>query len=223
MNVVTEPETKKALEGKLVISIAAGVRLEQLAGWLPGSQVIRAMPNTPCLIGEGMTVIARGKGVSDAHAAQATEIFTCVGRCLEAEDVPYKAIDNLIDELSDWWLALGPKDAQALLPRDAHLLPTLFPVLDRVPAIADAPRTRQVGDPQARRTHAYDALRETLQRLGDRHTVVLVLDDMQWVDRDTMTLLVDLMRAPDPPSLLFVLATRVEGSAPVLDLGMDLL
>ena len=57
------------------------------------------------------------------------------------------------------------------------------------PAIADAPRTRQVADPQARRTHAFDALRETLQRLGDRHTVVLFLDDMQWVDRDTMTLL----------------------------------
>jgi pyrroline-5-carboxylate reductase len=94
-NVVSEPETKKALEGKLVISIAAGVRLEQLAGWLPGSQVIRAMPNTPCLIGEGMTVIARGKGVSDAHAAQATEIFTCVGRCLEAEDKLMDAVTSL--------------------------------------------------------------------------------------------------------------------------------
>ncbi|HSN24811.1 MAG TPA: AAA family ATPase, partial [Kofleriaceae bacterium] len=140
------------------------------------------------------------------------------GRCLEAEDIPYKAMDHLVDELSDWWLALGPKDAQALLPRDACLLPTLFPVLDRVPAIADAPRTRQVCDPQARRTHAFDALRETLQRLGDRHTVVLVLDDMQWVDRDTTTLLVDLMRAPDPPSILFVLSTRVEASERVLDL-----
>ncbi|MBV8758517.1 MAG: protein kinase, partial [Deltaproteobacteria bacterium] len=140
------------------------------------------------------------------------------GRCLESEDIPYKAIDHLVDELSDWWLALGPKDAQALLPRDACLLPTLFPVLDRVPAIADAPRTRQVGDPQARRTHAFDALRETLQRLGDRHTVVLVLDDMQWVDRDTTTLLVDLMRAPDPPSILFVLSTRVEASERVLEL-----
>jgi len=64
-------------------------------------------------------------------------------------------------------------------------LPTLFPVLDRVPAIADAPRTPIVADPQARRTHAFEALRETLQRLGDRHTVVLFLDDMQWVDRDT--------------------------------------
>ena len=61
-------------------------------------------------------------------------------------------------------------------------------------------RTRgPIADPQARRTHAFDALRETLQRLGERHTVVLFLDDMQWVDRDTTTLLADLMRAPDPP------------------------
>jgi serine/threonine protein kinase len=140
------------------------------------------------------------------------------GRCLEREDVPYKAIDHLIDELSEWWLELTPRDAQALLPRDACLLPTLFPVLDRVPAIADAPRTRPVADPQARRTRAFDALRETLQRLGDRHAVVLFLDDMQWVDRDTTTLLADLMRAPDPPPVLFVLATRADDSEPVLEL-----
>jgi hypothetical protein len=140
------------------------------------------------------------------------------GRCLEREDVPYKAIDHLIDELSDWWIEQEPKAAQALLPHDAHLLPTLFPMLDRVPAIADAPRTRIVADPQARRTHAFDALRETLQRLGDRHTVVLFLDDMQWVDRDTTALLADLMRAPDPPPVLLVLSTRVENSEPVVDL-----
>jgi eukaryotic-like serine/threonine-protein kinase len=140
------------------------------------------------------------------------------GRCLDREDVPYKAIDHLVDELSDWWLAQTPRQAQAVLPRDAYLLPTLFPVLDRVPAIADAPRTRIIADPQARRTHAFNALRETLQRLGDRHTVVLFLDDMQWVDRDTTTLLADLMRAPDPPPVLLVLATRTEGSEPVVHL-----
>ena len=145
------------------------------------------------------------------------DVLLLRGRCLEREDVPYKAIDHLIDELSDWWLGLPPKEAQALLPRDACLLPTLFPVLDRVPAIADAPRTRQIADPQARRTHAFDALRETLQRLGDRRTVVLFLDDMQWVDRDTTALLADLMRAPDPPPLLLVLATRADDTA-VLDL-----
>jgi hypothetical protein len=140
------------------------------------------------------------------------------GRCFDREDVPYKAIDHLIDELSDWWLAQTPKQAQALLPRDAYLLPTLFPMLHRVPAIADAPRNRIVADPQARRTYAFDALRETLQRLGDRHTVVLFLDDMQWVDRDTTALLADLMRAPDPPPVLLVLSTRFEDSKPVVDL-----
>ncbi|HVX95118.1 MAG TPA: pyrroline-5-carboxylate reductase [Polyangia bacterium] len=92
---VSTPETKKALAGKLVISIAAGVRLAQLADWLPDSHVIRAMPNTPCLIGEGMTVIARGPGVTDAHAKQALEIFSCVGRCLETDDKLMDAVTSL--------------------------------------------------------------------------------------------------------------------------------
>jgi pyrroline-5-carboxylate reductase len=93
--VVGTPAMRAILKGKLVISIAAGVRLEQLAGWLPDSQVIRAMPNTPCLIGEGMTVIARGPGVSDEQAALALEIFRCVGRCLEADDKLMDAVTSL--------------------------------------------------------------------------------------------------------------------------------
>jgi hypothetical protein len=146
------------------------------------------------------------------------DVLVLRGRCLDREDIPYKAIDHLIDELSEWWLELSPKDARALLPHDAYLLPTLFPVLDRVPAIADAPRAQMVADPQARRTHAFDALRATLQRLGERYTVVLFLDDMQWVDRDTMALLADLMRAPDAPPVLLVLSTQTQGSAPVVEL-----
>ena len=86
---------RAALRGKLVISIAAGVRLDQLRGWLPDSAVIRAMPNTPCLIGEGMTVIARAPGVSDSQAAIATEIFRAVGRCVEAEDKVMDAVTSL--------------------------------------------------------------------------------------------------------------------------------
>lgn len=93
--VVDSDEMRKLLAGKLVISIAAGVRLAQLTGWLPNSGVIRAMPNTPCLIGEGMTVIARGAGVTDAQATVAMEIFRAVGRCIEAEDKLMDVVTSL--------------------------------------------------------------------------------------------------------------------------------
>jgi pyrroline-5-carboxylate reductase len=78
-----------------VISIAAGVTLSQLAGWLPRSAVIRAMPNTPCLINEGMTVVARGPGVSDAAVAVAVRLFETVGRCVEVEDKLMDAVTSL--------------------------------------------------------------------------------------------------------------------------------
>src|ERR1044071_9394647 len=65
------------------------------------------------------------------------------GRCLDREDVPYKAIDHLIDELSDWWLGLPPKQARSLLRRYASLLPPLSPVLDRVPEIEHGEQRRQ--------------------------------------------------------------------------------
>src|SRR5262249_27020596 len=88
-------EMREVLAGKLVISIAAGIRLEQLSTWVPDGHVIRAMPNTPCLIGEGMTVIARGPGVTDEQATLAMEIFRCVGRCVEAEDKLMDAVTSL--------------------------------------------------------------------------------------------------------------------------------
>jgi pyrroline-5-carboxylate reductase len=88
-------DMREILSGKLVMSIAAGIRLAQLGAWLPGSHVIRAMPNTPCLIGEGMTVVARGSGVSDAQAEVALEIFRAVGRCLELEDKLMDAVTSL--------------------------------------------------------------------------------------------------------------------------------
>jgi len=93
--VVDSDEMRKLLAGKVVISIAAGVRLSQLAGWLPDSAVIRAMPNTPCLIGEGMTVIARGASVTDAQAGAALEIFRAVGRCIEMDDKLMDAVTSL--------------------------------------------------------------------------------------------------------------------------------
>ena len=50
---------KKYLKEQLVISIAAGLRLADLSRWLGGyNKLVRTMPNTPALIGQGMTAVA---------------------------------------------------------------------------------------------------------------------------------------------------------------------
>ena len=86
---------REALSGKVVISIAAGVRLQQLAHWLPASALIRAMPNTPALIGEGMTAISRGKGTNDAAMAFALDLFGSVGRATEIDETQMDVVTAL--------------------------------------------------------------------------------------------------------------------------------
>lgn len=86
---------REALVGKPAICIAAGVKLEALRTWLPQSLVIRAMPNTPCLIGEGTTVVSRGADVSDRAIALATRIFETVGLCVELRERHMDAVTGL--------------------------------------------------------------------------------------------------------------------------------
>ncbi|UCG39106.1 MAG: pyrroline-5-carboxylate reductase [bacterium] len=66
---------------KLVISVAAGVSLSYLQQRLPGTPVIRAMPNTPALLGCGATVISPGRGVQADMTHWAVELFKAVGSC----------------------------------------------------------------------------------------------------------------------------------------------
>src|SRR4029453_16842473 len=54
------------LNGKMVISIVAGVTIHAIAEQAPSTKrIVRAMPNTPALIREGMTALAFSNGVSD--------------------------------------------------------------------------------------------------------------------------------------------------------------
>jgi pyrroline-5-carboxylate reductase len=49
--ILSEPGIKEALDGKLLVSILAGVTMSQLTGWVsPNTRVVRAMPNTPCKV-----------------------------------------------------------------------------------------------------------------------------------------------------------------------------
>jgi pyrroline-5-carboxylate reductase len=74
-------ELRLALQGRrpLMISIAAGVRLDQLERWLGALPIVRCMPNTPALIGAGATGLCANGRVSPAQKAQAQHILAAAG------------------------------------------------------------------------------------------------------------------------------------------------
>ena len=64
----------------LVISVAAGVRVAELARWIgAGVPVVRAMPNRPALLGAGATGLFAEATVGDVERAQATEMLAATG------------------------------------------------------------------------------------------------------------------------------------------------
>lgn len=82
--------------GALVISVAAGVSISRLEARLrPGVSVIRAMPNTPCLLRVGMTVLSPGAHASKPHTDLAQALFTALGRTLVLDEKHMDAVTAL--------------------------------------------------------------------------------------------------------------------------------
>ncbi|MFY9725768.1 MAG: pyrroline-5-carboxylate reductase [Bryobacteraceae bacterium] len=80
----------------LLISILAGVSTERIESVLGRENpVVRAMPNTPCVVGEGMTVVCRGRNAAKSHLERAARIFEAVGRCVPVDEVHFNAITAL--------------------------------------------------------------------------------------------------------------------------------
>jgi tetratricopeptide (TPR) repeat protein len=138
------------------------------------------------------------------------------GRCYERETVPYKAFDGVIDALTRFLRTLEPTACSALLPRRAHALPMVFPVLGRVKAITmhTGPRVADM-DRATLRAHALSALRELFERLAETYEIVIVIDDLQWADAESLALLTELSRPPEAPPLMLIVTARDPEECPV--------
>ena len=77
----------------IVISIAAGITIEKIAGALDKGQVIRVMPNTPALVGNGMSGIYSNNATADSMQ-MAIKLFSAVGKAVVVES------EELIDAVT---------------------------------------------------------------------------------------------------------------------------
>ncbi len=137
-------ETKKHLSrDAVIISAAASVTTAMIERELGhAARVVRAMPNTPCLIRQGMTAIAGGKHATDADLQLAKEIFSSMGRTVVVDEKHMDAITALsasgpayvymmIESLAEGGVKMGlPRElstelsAQTLLGASAMVLET---------------------------------------------------------------------------------------------------
>ena len=72
----------------LHLSIAAGIRTGSIAQWLASDRVVRAMPNTPALVGLGMTGLYARAGASDADRALAEQVIAGTGQHVWVDQEP---------------------------------------------------------------------------------------------------------------------------------------
>lgn len=89
--VVLDDIRDRVRPGTLLVSIAAGVATSDIERRLPaGVAVVRVMPNTPCLVGEGASAVARGASASAADEGLVLQMFAALG---QAVAVPESAMD----------------------------------------------------------------------------------------------------------------------------------
>ncbi|GLT95838.1 hypothetical protein SLE2022_134990 [Rubroshorea leprosula] len=110
---------------KLLVSVAAGVKLKDLQEWAGHSRFIRVMPNTPSAVGEAATVMSLGGDATEADGGLVGKLFGSVGKIWRADEKLLDAITGLsgsgpayvylaIEALADGGVAAG-------LPRELAL------------------------------------------------------------------------------------------------------
>nr|ABN07987.1 Delta 1-pyrroline-5-carboxylate reductase; NADP oxidoreductase, coenzyme F420-dependent [Medicago truncatula] len=110
---------------KLLVSVAAGIKMKDLQEWAGHERFIRVMPNTAATVGEAASVMSLGGAATEEDANLISQLFGSIGKIWKADDKYFDAITGLsgsgpayiylaIEALADGGVAAG-------LPRDLAL------------------------------------------------------------------------------------------------------
>ncbi|MEM9587939.1 MAG: pyrroline-5-carboxylate reductase [Planctomycetota bacterium] len=88
-------QSEKYWQGKLVISIAAGVTLSRLTEWIQHDRVVRVMPNTPCLVGAGASGYCCGNAATSQDRKQVHAMLSAVGCAVQVDEDQLHAVTGL--------------------------------------------------------------------------------------------------------------------------------
>ena len=81
------PLLREASAGRLILSLAAGITLAQLAAWLaPTARLVRAMPNMPLQVGRGASVYTAGPRATEADLALVDRVLAAGGKAWRVEE-----------------------------------------------------------------------------------------------------------------------------------------
>lgn len=145
--------------------------------------------------------------------ARSGDALVLQGRCYEQETVPYKAFDSLIDALGRHLEDLPDHVLRGILPPQFRALSKVFPVLRRLEGCTGPAASAPDIDVLEIRSHAFQALRELIRALSGLQPLVLFIDDLQWGDLDSSSLLAEILRPPGDVPLLIICAYRTEYAA----------
>ena len=141
-------QIKETVKNKTIISVAAGITISSIAEKLYAeTKIIRAMPNTPALVGKGMTVLAAPKGINKDINADVLEtvedIFQCVGEVIILPENLLDAVTGLsgsgpafvftfIQALADAAVKLGIPRKEALLLSSQTVMGSAAMVIEKL-------------------------------------------------------------------------------------------
>jgi tetratricopeptide (TPR) repeat protein len=140
------------------------------------------------------------------EALQSQGAVVLGGRCYEHESVPNKSVDPIVDGLADLLLR-RPELKIAVQPSGARELVRAFPVLKDVWDVSgEAPTPEDFATAQR---HVLNALSDTLELLSKKVRLVCYVDDLQWGDAESVSVLAGLTEPGSAP-VLVVTSCRAE-------------